>query len=523
MLLAEVVRTSETVASTRARSAKVGTLAALLRRLAPDEVEPAVAFLAGEPRQGKIGVGWATLRAVEPAPATEPSIQVLELDDAITALRSLAGPGSAGARRELLARLLGRATAAEADFVRRLLIGELRQGALEGVMTEAVSRASGVPLAAVRRAVMLAGDLGRVTALALGEGEAGLSAVGLEVLRPILPMLASTADDVASAIAALGPSSVEWKLDGARLQAHRKGNDVRLYTRNLNDVTARLPGVVALLHDLPVDQVVLDGEVLGLTDEGPEAFQDTMSTFSRRTGPPAAGTLGAWFFDCLHLDGEDLLDRPLRDRSAALDRARAPRVPSFVTGDVEAASAFQAAALAAGHEGVMVKALSSPYEAGRRGGAWRKVKPVRTLDLAVTGAEWGTGRRRGWLSNLHLAAREEGGGYVMVGKTFKGLTDALLEWQTAELLRRESGREGHVVRIDPPLLVEIALDGVQASTRYPGGVALRFARVRRYRPDKSPADADTIESMQAMLPGTREAAAASTDPVVDVFDPRTSR
>ncbi len=499
MLLAEVVRTSETVASTRARSEKVASLAALLRRLSPEEVEPAVAFLSGEPRQGKIGVGWATLQAVEPAPADEPSIQVLELDGAIARLQSLSGPGSAGARRELLARLLRRATAAEADFVRRLLIGELRQGALEGVMTEAVSRASGVPLPTVRRAVMLAGELGRVTALALAEGEAGLSAVGLEVLRPVLPMLASTADDLSSAIAVLGPSAVEWKLDGARVQAHRKGEHVRLYSRNLNDVTGRLPGVVAMLRGLPLHSVVLDGEVLGVTDEGPESFQDTMSSFSRRAGPPTAGALGVWFFDCLHFDGEDLLDRPLRDRSAALDRTGARRVPSLVTDDVEAASAFQAEALAAGHEGVMVKAVSSRYEAGRRGGAWRKVKPVRTLDLVVVAAEWGTGRRRGWLSNLHLAARDEQGGYVMVGKTFKGLTDALLEWQTAELLRRESGREGHVVHVDPPLVVEVALDGVQASPRYPGGVALRFARVRRYRDDKDPADADTIESVRAML------------------------
>ncbi len=502
MLLAELVHTSETVASSRARSGKVASLAALLRRLSPEEVEPAVAFLSGEPRQGKIGVGWATLRTVDAPAAAQPSIQVLELDEAITALQSLSGPGSAGARRQVLSRLLDRATAAEADFVRRLLIGELRQGALEGVTTEAVSRASGVPLAAVRRALMLTGDLGRVTALALGEGEAALAAVGLEVLRPVLPMLASTADDLAAAITALGPSSVEWKLDGARLQAHRQGDEVRLYTRNLNDVTARLPGVVALLRQLPVDSVVLDGEVLGVTDEGPGAFQDTMSSFSRRTGPPAADALGAWFFDCLHLDGEDLLDRPLPDRSAALERTGAPRVPSLVTDDVGAASAFQVEALEAGHEGVMVKALSSPYEAGRRGGAWLKVKPVRTLDLLVTAAEWGSGRRRGWLSNLHLAARDERGGHVMVGKTFKGLTDALLEWQTAELLRRESGREGHVVHVDPPLVVEVALDGVQASTRYPGGIALRFARVRRYRPDKTPAEADTLQSLQALLTRT---------------------
>ncbi len=502
MLLAELVRTSETVASTRARSAKVGALATMLPRLAPDEIEAAVAFLTGEPRQGKIGVGWATLQAVERPPAGEPSIEVLELDDAVATLQSLSGPGSGTARHELLARLLDRATAPEADFIRRLLVGELRQGALEGVMTDAVARASRVPLATVRRAVMLAGDLGRVAAIALLEGEAGLAGVGLEVLSPVLPMLASTSDDVASALTALGPSSVEWKLDGARLQAHRKGDDVRLFTRNLNDVTYRLPGAVATLRALPLDQVVLDGEVLGVTEERPGPFQETMSSFARRSGPPEGDALGVWFFDCLHLDGQDLLDRPLRDRSAALDRTGARRVPTLVTADVDAALAFQAGALAAGHEGVMVKALASLYEAGRRGGAWRKVKPVLTLDLLVVAAEWGTGRRRGWLSNLHLAARDDKGGYVMVGKTFKGLTDALLEWQTAQFLGRESGRDGHVVRIDPPLVVEVALDGVQASTRYAGGVALRFARVRRYRDDKDVADADTIQSVRALLPAS---------------------
>jgi DNA ligase-1 len=512
VLLAKLVRTSETVASTPARSAKVAALAALLRRLGPAEVEPAVAFLAGEPRQGKIGVGWATLRAIEPPPGTEPSIEVLELDAALTELQSLTGPGSTAARHQLLAEILGRATAAEADFIRRLLIGELRQGALEGVMTDAVAKAFGVPLTVVRRAAMLAGDLGRVASVALAGGEAGLATVGLHVLSPVLPMLASTSEDVASAIDDLGPSSVEWKLDGARLQAHRKGEEVRLFTRNLNDVTARLPGVVRAIRDLAVDQVVLDGEVIGVTEEGPGAFQETMSSFARRSSSAGADGLGAWFFDCLHLDGEDLLDRPLADRSAALDRTGARRVPALVTDEVDAAVAFQADALGAGHEGVMVKALSSPYEAGRRGGAWRKVKPVRTLDLLVVAAEWGTGRRRGWLSNLHLAARDGKGRSVMVGKTFKGLTDALLEWQTAQFLAREVARDGHVVRIDRPLVVEVALDGVQASTRYAGGVALRFARVRRYRDDKDPADADSIDAVRALLPSAGTASVALDEP-----------
>jgi DNA ligase-1 len=505
MRLAEVVRTSDTVAATPARSAKVAALATLLTQLAPEEVEPAVAFLTGRPRQGKIGVGWATLRAIESPAAAEPSIEVLELDATVDALQALTGPGSAAARQQLLASLLGRATAAEADFVRRLLIGELRQGALDGVMTDAVARASGAGLAAVRRAAMLSGDLARVAGLALAGGADALGTVGLEVLRPVLPMLASTAEDVAAAVAALGTVSVEWKLDGARIQAHRLGDVVRLYTRNLNDVTARLPAVVELVQQLPVEAVVLDGEVLGVSDEGPDAFQDTMSSFGRRSGSPGPSTLGVWFFDCLHLDGTDLLDRPLLERAAALDRSGAPRIPAVVTADPLEAVAFEATALAEGHEGVMVKAATSPYEAGRRGAAWRKVKPVHTLDLVVLGAEWGSGRRRGWLSNLHLGARDPAGGWVMVGKTFKGLTDEVLRWQTAEFLVRESGRRGHVVDIDPPLVVEIALDGVQSSTRYAGGVALRFARVRRYRGDKDPGEADTIGTVRALRKGRRPA------------------
>ncbi len=505
MLLAEVVGTSEAVASTRARSAKVVSLAGLLHRLAPEEVVPAVAFLTGRPWQGKIGIGWATLRAVDPLPADEPSIEILELDHIITELQGLDGQGSGARRAAVLGDLFGRATAAEADFVRRLLIGDLRQGALEGVMTDAVARAADIPIATVRRAAMLAGDLARVAVVALTDGQPGLSAIGLDVLRPVLPMLASSSPDVASALDELGPSLVEWKLDGARIQAHRRGAEVRLFTRNLNDVTGRLPGIVELLLSLDLDQVVLDGEVLGATDEGPEAFQETMSSFGRRTGPPGRAALGVWFFDCLHLDGDDLLDRPLGERAAALDRVGVPRVPSVAAAGLDAALAVQDEALAAGHEGVMVKAVGSAYEAGRRGAAWRKVKPVHTLDLVVLAAEWGSGRRRGWLSNLHLGARDPDGGsdgrYVMVGKTFKGLTDALLEWQTAEFLARESGRHDHVVEIDPPLVVEIALDGVQASTRYAGGVALRFARVRRYRSDKDPSDADTIDAVRAMLRG----------------------
>ncbi len=499
MLAAEVVATSEQVSATASRSAKVAALAALLRRLSPAEVAPAVGLLRGEPVQGRIGVGWATLAAVDPPPATAPSLTVDDVHRALDRLAALAGAGSAAARAAMLEELLGRATASESVFLRRLLTGELRQGALEGVMTDAVARASGVPSADVRRAAMLAGDLPAVAVLALDGGAPALAAVGLRLHRPVQPMLAAGAPDVATALAACGRASVEWKLDGARIQVHRDPGRVSVFTRNLNDVTDRLPGIVALAESLPGSRFILDGEAVGWAeDDRPGSFQDTMSRFGHHDGVTGA-TLAARFFDCIHLDGEDLLDRPLLDRLEALDRlAGGWRVPFVVTKEPAEAESFLERALAAGHEGVMVKAAASPYEAGRRGGAWRKVKPVQTFDLVVLAAEWGHGRRTGRLSNLHLGARE-GDGFVMVGKTFKGLTDDLLAWQTAELLGREIDRSGITVRVRPELVVEVALDGVQTSTRYPGGIALRFARVRRYRPDKAPAEADTLDSLRALL------------------------
>jgi DNA ligase-1 len=491
---AEVVATSEKVAGTSSRTAKVELLADLLRRLAPDEVAVSVGFLTGRARQGRIGVGWASLGG-ERAPAASPSLSIGDVDAAITALAALTGPGSVGARGRALDDLFGRATAAEQDFIRRLLIGEMRQGALDGVMTDAVAKAAEVPLATVRRAVMLSGDLGATASYALTSGSAGLESVVLSVLTPIKPMLASTATDVAAAIADCGLSSVEWKLDGARVQAHRAGDEVRLYTRSLRDVTERLPGVVELVRSLPARAVVLDGEMVGIgEDDAPEVFQDTMSRFS-------VGDVHARFFDILHLDGDDLIDEPLTARVDALERvASVWRVPSVLTDDPDMAAAFMADALAAGHEGVMVKTASSRYEAGRRGKAWRKIKPVRTLDLVVLAVEWGHGRRRGWLSNLHLGARDPSSGeFVMVGKTFKGLTDALLTWQTERFLGLKTEERGHVVYVRPEQVVEIALDGVQRSTRYAGGVALRFARVRGYRDDKTAAEADTIDSVREML------------------------
>jgi DNA ligase 1 len=502
VLLAEVVATCSDVASVSSRTAKVARLAALFVAVPPEDVEAVVAAVAGGPRQGKVGVGWATLAAVDQAApgAVVATLTVRELDRAVSQMQQVAGDGSSAARSRVLSDVLAQATAEEALFIRRLLMGELRQGALEGVVADAVAQAAGVSGAALRRAVMLAGDLPRVAVVALAEGEAGLAAIRLEVLRPVQPMLAAGAPNVVDALAG-ERASVEWKLDGARIQAHRVDSDVRLFTRNLNDVTGRLPGVVAAVRAMPGQQFVLDGEVVGMGDgDRPDPFQDTMSRFSS-TG----SDLSVWWFDCLHLDGADLMDRPLGERRRALERLAGERsVPMIVTADPATAQRFLDEAVAAGHEGVMVKAADSRYEAGRRGQSWKKVKPVHTLDLVVLAAEWGHGRRRGWLSNLHLGARDAEGGFVMLGKTFKGLTDELLKWQTARLLELQTRREGIVVHVRPELVVEIALDGVQASTRYPGGVALRFARVRRYRDDKSAADADLIDDVRALLKEPRK-------------------
>jgi DNA ligase-1 len=504
VLLADLVATSGAVASTRARSTKIAALAELLGRTPPDEIEAAVGFLTGEARQGRVGVGWNTVVGLDVAHAAVATLAIADVDRALDRLVTTTGTGSVAARRTILRDLLERATSEEADFLRRLLVGELRQGALAGLMGDAVARAASVPAAVVRRAAMLSGDLGRVAVVALTESEAGLRAVGLEVGRGVLPMLASGAPDVATALAEVGTASVEWKLDGARIQVHRFGDDVRVFTRNLNDVTTRLPGIVTWARALPVRAVVLDGEAIGVDDDArPHAFQDTMSSFGRDRDSiaGAAGALGAYFFDVLHLDGDDIIDRPLGERIEVVRAiAGERRIPHLVTASPDEAAAILQSALDAGHEGVMVKALDSTYDAGRRGGAWRKVKPVRTLDLVVLAAEWGHGRRQGWLSNLHLGARGPDGSFVMVGKTFKGLTDATLEWQTKELLAREIGRDGIIVHVRPELVVEVALDGVQASRRYDGGVALRFARVRRYRDDKRPEEADPIEAVRSLLP-----------------------
>jgi DNA ligase-1 len=500
VLLADVVAASATVGATRSRTAKAATLAALLRSAEGDEVEPATAWLAGEPRQNRLGAGWRTLTGIDAAPAAEPRLEVAAVDAALDSLAATTGAGSTARRAALLAELFGAATADEQAFLRRLLTGELRQGALEGVMLEAVAAAAEVPAAVVRRAFMLSGQLPATARLALTEGVAGLDAVRLQVGRPVRPMLASPADALDAALAEIGPrASVEYKLDGARIQVHRQGDDVRIWTRTLREITTSVPELVELVRSLPCRSAVLDGETLALRDDGrPRPFQETMSRFGAATGELL---LQPFFFDCLHLDGTDLLDAPLAQRLDALDGAvGSHRMPGLVEPTGEEAAALLDQAIAAGHEGVMVKSLGSPYAAGRRGKAWQKVKPAHTLDLVVLAVEWGYGRRTGKLSNIHLGARDpDGGPPVMVGKTFKGMTDELLSWQTEQFSARALSDDGHVVRLPADFVVEIELDGAQASTRYPGGVALRFARVLRYRPDKTEGDADTIDAVRALL------------------------
>jgi DNA ligase-1 len=504
VLLDEIARTSLEVAETPARLKKIDCLAGCLARLASDEVPVGVAYLSGELPQGSIGIGWASLRELPPPSSSPPALELLEVDAAVTRLAGISGKGSQAARRAELSELYARATEAEQRFLTALLLGELRQGALEGVMVDAVAKASGLSPAAVRRSTMLAGTLAEVAAAALTGRDEELARFALTVLRPVKPMLAQPADDLASAVERMRPVAVEWKLDGARLQVHRLGGEVRAYTRSLADVTDRVPEVVEAVLALPVEAVVLDGEALALRKDGrPHRFQVTMSRFGSRLDPAAAARvpLSVLFFDVLHADGEDLLDRPARERFEALDRLvpEANRVPRAVVEEAGDAERILRSALERGHEGVVLKALDAPYEAGRRGGGWLKLKPTHTLDLVVLAAEWGHGRRRGKLSNLHLGARDPAtGGFVMLGKTFKGLTDAMLDWQTEQLLELETSRDDFTVHVRPKLVVEIAFDGVQTSSRYPGGVALRFARVKGYRPDKSPEEADTIDAVRAI-------------------------
>jgi DNA ligase-1 len=505
VLLADVAAASADVGSTSSRLAKTGHLAQVLGEAGPDEVAVVVSWLSGELPQRQIGVGWASLRTLPP-PAAEATLTVAAVDAAFSEIKATTGKGSLARRSDQLAQLFGAATSAEQTFLRRLLGGELRQGALLGVMADAVAKAAGLPAADVRRAAMLGGELPAVAAAALSGGEAALAQFHLTVGRPVGPMLAQTATDVGDALDRLGGRAVfEAKLDGARVQIHRNGDDVAVFTRSLDDVTARLPEVVEATRALPVTTLIADGEAIALRPDGrPHKFQVTASRFGRSVdiaAAHAAQPLSVFFFDVLHRDGVDVLDEPGEARASVLAEIVPPeqRVDRLVTDDADEAQRFLELTLAAGHEGVMAKSLTAPYEAGRRGAGWLKVKPVHTLDLVVLAVEWGSGRRRGKLSNIHLGARDpETGTFVMLGKTFKGMTDAMLDWQTHRFTELADGpTDGYVVRLRPEQVVEIAFDGIQGSTRYPGGMALRFARVLRYREDKTAAEADTIDTVRA--------------------------
>jgi DNA ligase 1 len=509
--LLDVAEASAEIATIRARSAKTKRLAEVLRAADVEDVPAIVAWLSGELLQRRVGVGWAALSTVPPV-ASASSLLVEAVNRAFSEMAEASGPGSQTRRSALLLDLMSKSTEVEQVFLRALLAGNLRQGALAGVMSDAIASAAGVSASEVRRATMLRGDLPAVAAAAMRGGSAALAAFRLEVGCALAPMLAQTASSVEEALADLGaPAAFEAKLDGARIQIHKRGTEVRLFTRSLDDVTARLGHIAADIARWPVPSLVADGEILWFAFSGedkdarPMPFQETASRFARKPSdalPPSTERPSIFLFDLLHVDGVDLLDRPNADRRAALERlaTSAKLVDRIVTEDVGEAQAFLERVIQLGYEGVVAKSLSAPYEAGRRGASWRKIKPVLTLDLVVLAVEWGSGRRRGKLSNIHLGARDSASdGFVMLGKTFKGMTDAMLEWQTRRFLELADGpTDGYVVKVRPEQVVEVAFDGLQASSRYPGGLALRFARVVRYRDDKSAAEADTIDAVRAI-------------------------
>ena len=501
MLLADLVSVSDEVSSTMARSRKTELLADSLRRLSADEAPIALSFLSGRPRQDRLNVGYASVYAVEVEASAEPRLQILEVDATLDEVARVSGPGSKKRREELLSGLFSRATITEQEYLRGLIVRNLRQGALEGVMADAVAAAVGTGADRVRRAAMLEGDLVGVASRALVQGPESLDTVRLTLFTPVQPMLAKTAQSAGQAVLAIGEAVVEQKLDGARVQAHKHGDRVAVYTRNLRDITKTVVELVEAVRELDADKLILDGEALWFAFDGtPADFQDSISSFSseENSGRP----LTALYFDCLHLNGIDLIDRPLAERRQALESVVPPtaQVGCVVTDVPDVADGYFEETVAAGFEGVVVKDPSQPYAAGRRGSGWLKVKPTHTLDLVILAAEWGSGRREGWLSNLHLGALDPNSGeFIMLGKTFKGLTDDMLAWQTERFLEIEQSREGHIVYLKPEIVYEIAFDGVQRSSRYPGGVALRFARVKRHRDDKTAREIDTIETVRSYL------------------------
>ncbi len=507
MQLEHIVNASRDVARTRSRIKKRDTIAALLRAAPANEIELVVSYLGGELPQGRIGLGPAIVRDLVGEPcAGSASLTIAEVDRAFSGIAAISGKGSQQARREALGQLFHKTTPDERDFIVRLILGELRQGALEGVLIDGIAAAAGLPPETVRRAVMLAADPAPVAFAAMSDGAAGLDQFRLTPMSPVKPMLAQPAEGVADAMESLGSAALDVKLDGARVQIHRVGSEVKVYSRALNDVTASLPDVVETVLEQPAESLILDGEVIALRDNGrPHPFQVTMRRFGRRSDVDRMREelpLNVFLFDILHRDGEDLIDRPFSERDVALNDAvaREAIVPRSIAETAEQAQAFLNAAFDAGHEGIMAKSLTSSYAAGNRGADWLKIKQAHTLDLVVLAAEWGSGRRQGWLSNLHLGARNPlDGSFVMLGKTFKGLTDKVLDWQTKALLGIEIGREEHVVHVRPELVVEIAVNEIQASPVYPAGMALRFARVKRYRKDKTAAEADTIETVREIF------------------------
>jgi DNA ligase-1 len=505
MLLREVVETSRQVASTTKRLAKVGLLADLLKRLAPDEIEPVVAFLSGYTRQGTTRTGYAAVRSASVTAAEQASLQIIDVDIALESLTPIRGTGSAARRREVLQSLLARATAEEQEFLMGLLLGGLRQGALEGIMLDALAKASGAGLEKVRRATMMAGDLCKVARTLLEAGEGALDQYGVVVFQPVHPMLAQPAADVDEALTTIGEAIFEYKFDGARIQAHKQGDNVRVYTRALNDVTESVPEVLDMVRAIPARELILDGEVISFKPDGtPQPFQITMRRFGRRLDVEQLRTelpLTPVWFDILYRDGHELVDHPQSERFRILQELVPAKnlIPNTRTAEPDKAEAFFQEALAHGHEGIMAKAASSPYVAGARGQTWLKIKKAHTLDLVILAAEWGNGRRQGWLSNLHLGARDTvNGGFAMLGKTFKGMTDEMLNWQTEALLAIETSRDSYTVFVEPKIVVEIAYSDIQTSPRYKSGLALRFARVKRYRTDKTAAEADTFDTVKKM-------------------------
>ena len=505
MLLVAVVETSRRVADTSKRLEKVDLLAGLLRQLDPEEVEIVVAFLSGYTRQGRIGIGYATLRAASAEAAGTAGLEIHEVDRALTDLAAVQGAGSERRRSSLLHGLLARATAVEQRFLSGLLLGEIRQGALEGIMHEAVAKAAGIAGAQVRRAAMLAGDIAKVARIALEAGAAGLAQFDVQLFRPVQPMLAQTSEDIAEALAELGEAALEYKVDGARVQVHRAGDEVRVFSRALNEVSGAVPEIVEAVRALPGRELILDGEVISLTPRGrPQPFQVTARRFNRKVDLERMRKelpLTPFWFDLMYLDGQSLLDEPQARRFAELAQISpaGSLIPHLVTGDAERGAEFFREALRSGHEGVMAKVASAPYAAGARGQSWLKIKQPHTLDLVILAAEWGSGRRQGWLSNLHLGARDmEKGGFAMLGKTFKGLTDDMLKWQTEEFLKAEIGRDDYTVYVAPKFVAEIAFNDIQISPHYASGLALRFARVKRYRMDKRAEEADTLEMVREL-------------------------